>query len=355
MSRTTLLVLSLFVLAACDLGGNPLEADDDTDTTTTDDTTTDDGTSIDSSRTLPPGTASPTPDASLFRKEALDATTGNGYVDAITYDSGSDTFFVDGLAFDGNQPNGAPFSRATPGSLGPFALYEAPVSVPDSVTGTPIAQFDHRALYGVSSSGETEFAIVRTGDYIEYGFGGYIYQRNGSVVLPDEGQGTYAGNYGGIRDFNGIGGLEYVTGDITVDIDFQAFTGSCSDTSCADAVRGIVTNREIFATDGTSMTQDYLDAINAEYNTSLTELPVLRFRIGPEVADANGEVLGEAFSTVGSETFESGMYYAILAGDHTTAPGGEVVGVVVIESDELLSGETGITVRETGGFIAERQ
>ena len=64
----------------------------------------------------------------------------------------------------------------------------------------------------------------------------------------------------------------------------------------------------------------------------------------------NGEITGEAFSTAAGETFESGNYYAVMSGDHRT--GGELVGVIVVEADDPRGHN--ITVRETGGFIVNR-
>ena len=49
-----------------------------------------------------------------------------------------------------------------------------------------IDQLQHKAIYAISTSGATEVAVIRTGGYVNYGFGGYIYQRNNgnSVVIP---------------------------------------------------------------------------------------------------------------------------------------------------------------------------
>ncbi|MFD1510687.1 hypothetical protein [Lacimonas salitolerans] len=214
---------------------------------------------------------------------------------------------------------------------------------------------EHRALYGVSTSGNTEFAIVRTGSYIQYGFGGFVYQRSGGVVLPQEGQATYSGDYGGIRDFSGAGGLEYVTGDMTVDVDFKGFRNNCSGATCADAIRGVVSNRKFFDVDGGDRTAGYITALNDDRPTGaapVTEVPTIRFEVGPNVMDGNGEATGNAFSTAFGDQLDEGNYYIVLSGDHTAGDGGEIVGVVVVESDDPRF--TDVTVRETGGFILER-
>jgi hypothetical protein len=198
---------------------------------------------------------------------------------------------------------------------------------------------------------------VRTGQYVDYGFGGFLYQRNTAVSLPNSGQAVYSGQYAGIRDFLSRGGLEYVVGDAAVAIDFEDFNDG-------SGVRGQITNRRVFDINGVNITQSIIDAIN---NTgfdpanpgipgtyaNITELPTLLFTVGPNTADANGEMT----STLGSQlaqnsgaavTFEGGTYYAMVAGDNAE----EIVGIVVVTSTDPRY--TGVTTRETGGFIVYR-
>lgn len=366
MTRFTLIVLAALALSACSGDGtNPFDADDTTDTTdgsgTDGGTDTNDGTGGIVSGSLHPGTTSPSAATGIYRSEPKvesqdDKHYGNGFANSISYNGTNDTFYVDGLAFDGNQPDGAPYTRGSAvSSLRSYALYEGPTTNPDFLTNQPIAQFQHRALYGVSSSGDTQFAIIRTGNYVGYGFGGFIYQRAGSVVLPTQGQASYSGDYAGIRDFDGRGGLEYVTGDMQVDIDFCGFQNNCSGSTCADAIRGYVTNRTLFDTNGTDVTNTYLDALNEDRpdgSAELTGMPVIRFRIGPNVLSTNGEATGSAFTTAFGESLDDGNYYPLLSGDQTTAPGGEIVGIVVVESDDPRYDN--VTVRETGGFVVTR-
>jgi len=308
---------------------------------------------------LLPGTTNPTPTTGIFRSEAKvesseDLAYGNGFANNIAYDSTSDTFFVDGLAFDGSQPGGVPYSRSTPSNLGSYALYEAPATYLDPVTNNPITQFDHRALYGQSAN--TRFAIVRTGNYVNYGFGGFVYERDGSVVLPTQGQATYSGDYGGMRDFAGRGGLEYVIGDMQVDIDFAGFNNNCTGATCADAIRGYVFNRTIYNSNGTDVTAGYLAALNSELPADVapaTGMPVIQFRIGPNSMDSNGEATGVTFtSDPEGQVLDEGNYYLLLSGDHTATPGGEIVGIVVVEGEDPRFED--VTVRETGGFIVTR-
>lgn len=343
MNSAKTFLAACLLLAACD--GNPFTPEE-----APVDPGTDPGTGIDSDRVLPPGTANPTRSSGIFRREPTSeagGNTGDGYVGDVAYDSTTDTFTVDGLAFDG----GNVYERGSSvGSLGPFAVYEADSLYFDDVTGKPISQFGHRALYGVSASGNTEFAIVRTGAYVPYGYGGFIYQRNGSVTLPTSGQATYQGDYAGIRDFDGAGGLEYSQGDMTISIDFNDFNEG-------SAVAGQVTNRAIFDINGNDITSDVINALNADNEASLTSLPTLVFSVGPGALDANGEMTGKLSSSfTGADGaavgYEAGNYYAVLSGDATQGGEDEIVGVIVVEAQDPRY--EGVTVRETGGFILYR-
>ena len=341
MSAVRFSLMALVFLAACD--GNPF-VEPVVDPGTDPGTDPVPETGIHSDTALPPGTTSPTPNSVIVRREAKDGDApGNGYVSDISYNSANDRFTVDGLAFDG----GNVYRRGIQvSSLGSTAVYQANSTYEDDITGAPIDQFSHRALYGVSTTGDTEFAIVRTGAYIPYGFGGFIYQRNGTVTLPTSGQATFSGDYAGIRDFDGTVGLEYTTGDMTMAIDFNDF-------DLGYGVQGQVTDRAIFDINGNDITNDVLDALNADLTSPLVELPVLTFTVGPGVMDSNGEIaggIGSYYSDGGAaETFEQGEYYAIVAGEDAS----EVVGVIVVTADDPRL--DGVTVRETGGFILYRE
>jgi hypothetical protein len=337
-------ILALAILAGCD--GNPF-------TTVPTDPATGGGDGI-HNVDLPPGTEDPSSKSDITRTEAQDntagsATYGNGYVSDYQYNAGNDTFSVDGLAFDG----GNVYKRGKKvGSVNGFAVYEADSTYADSVTGTPIDQFSHRALYGVSKTGKTAFAIVRTGAYIPYGFGGFIYQRTGGVTLPTSGQAHYAGDYAAIRDFSGTGGLEYADGQMTVDIDFADF-------DAGNGVKGYVTDRHIYDINGNDVTDAYIAAMNASLTPgqTITEIPTLVFAVGPGAMDANGEISGSLSSNYidssgAAATFETGVYYAVVAGDATTA-NSEVAGIIVVTSTDPFA--SGVEVRETGGFVLYRK
>jgi hypothetical protein len=179
-------------------------------------------------------------------------------------------------------------------------------------------------------------------------------KREGGVVLPTTQQAAYSGDYAAVRDFSGVGGLEYATGDMTMAIDFEDF-------NAGDAVQGQVTNRQIFDVNGNNITGAVLAAIDAKFDPDdialpSTELPVLNFRVGPGVIDANGEIRGLLDSVVvdyrGDRPeiveYEAGNYYAIVSGDNAD----EVVGIIVVESEEPRI--DGVSTRETGGFILYR-
>ena len=247
------------------------------------------------------------------------------------------------LAFDG-EGGYTPVLTASGARLGigPFNVFQNPATAVDGLTTTDIDQLQYRALYGISGDGSTEIAIIRTAAYIDYGFGGYIYQRNGSVVLPESGQALYTGtnNYGGLRDFKAQSGLEYVTGDMEVRIDFDDFNEGAG-------VIGVVSNRRIFDLDQQDITSDIL----AGFGGSVTQLPTLRFLIEPGVVDANGEIAGkiESVNPVDGEKFEEGNYYAVLSGPNAQT----VTGIIVVTGEDPRNSD--VTFRETGGFFATRQ
>lgn len=350
MNKFIITLAAFSVLSACSGDGtNPFTDPGDDGT----ETEPDDGTPIDGDREMPPGTASPTPDFSIFRAEAQNGD-GNGYAQSIAYDATSDTFYVDNLAFDAANE----YTRGTVvGSLGttgqysrPYAVYESAAIFPDSLTGRPINQFTHRMIYGISPSTNTQFAIVRTGSYVNYGFGGFIYQRSNGVNIPDSGQARYSGAMAGLVDYKGAGRLDYSTADIEIAIDFEDFNESTG--LRGDAVRGRITNRRIYDLNGTDITDAIVTRIESENEITLASLPTATFVISPDAMDINGEILGAVSSQYVNDDdelvdFAQGNYYAIVSGENAE----EIVGIVVLES-ELSPYGTGF--RDTSGFIVYR-
>lgn len=296
---------------------------------------------------MPPGTANPTPNRSIIRYEPVDTAAGSGIAEGFAYNAANDTFSVDNLPFDGDNVyqrmdlTGTDLER----TIGPFRVYENENFVTDPVNGLVATQFQHKAIHAVSASGQSEFAIVRTGAYAGYGFGGFMYTRNGRVTLPASGFARYTGGYAGIRDFDGIGGIEFVTGSAELTIDFNDFNDGY-------AVDGQIYNRRIYDEDGNDITASILAALEAEYGVAFAELPIIQFLIS-NALDENGEMLGDVVSRFVDADgnvidLEAGDFYGIVSGDDAD----EVVGVIVVTSDDPRV--DGVTVRETGGFIVTR-
>jgi hypothetical protein len=350
MIRTFLLLGLLASVAACGDGQPFFDGDPDGDGSGDGgdgggDGDGDDGVGGDGD--LPPGTESPSAESGIFRYEADDGE-GGGYVRDVRYNAESDTFFVDNLAFDGDNVYSRDDDVGTlsdPSSATVYAVYEGDDVETDPSDGDEVDQFQYRAIYGASQNetedGEprTQFAIVRTGQYVDYGFGGFVYERTGGVDLPTEGQASYAGDYAGIRTFEGRTGLEYTTGEIEIAIDFRDFNEG-------EGVQGVIRDRAAFEEDGDPVS----DAL---------PLPNLTFDVGPGTVTANGEMSNGVRSyTVDEagalEEYEAGTYYAIVAGDNAE----EIVGVIVIESQDPRYGEDDdgpdVTAQETGGFIVYR-
>lgn len=392
MTRILLLILCLGFVAACDSGGGDVlqqptddPTDGDGDGNSDEDPINGDGRTPE----LPPGTTDPSADSSIVRREATDEEGGGGFATNIEYrnDQGQDEFVVDNIAFDGNNVytrGGTATAANAVSQLGPYAVYEGAETTEDPVTGNQLGTFTYRAIYGRSTTGQTEFAIVRSGSYIDYGFGGFVYQRNSTdfdgnavtLVLPNEGDAQYLGDYAGIRVFEGRSGLEYATGDAQLTIDFKDFN---------NGQRGValyVRNRQIFDINGNNITQEYLTALDEngggtgggglldgfgdeEESTGAgliqdidgdgdRELPPIRPVISPTNADSNGEIAGNVFEVAEyddgtNQNTAEGSYFAIMSGEDA----GEIVGVLVIEgSDPRVSGTT---FQETGGFVVYRQ
>ncbi|WP_273523687.1 hypothetical protein [Rhodosalinus sediminis] len=300
---------------------------------------------------LPPGTPNPTPDDSITRYEER-TDRGDGFAEAPSYDAATDTFVVDNLPFDGDNTytrDAAVASLGPPDEQGPFAVYENVGTVNDPETGTPIDQLAHKVLFQRSPSGRTELVIIRAADYEPFGFGGWAYQRNGGVELPEKLQATFSGDYAALRDFDGRAGLEYTTGAVTLDVDWEDFNG----TSVQDAIKGTITDRRIYDVSGDDVTQKWLDALGEEAGRPIIDLPAVQIVIRPSTVDQNGEIAAtvqSAYTDVSGERqqYETGTLNAILAGPTPD----EIVGIVEMEGDDLISGDG--TVRETGGFVADR-
>lgn len=345
-------------LTACS-GGNPFDVDTTTpDPNVPDGEVVDDGEGTGINRDgIPPGTATPSPELPVFRSEPTvdeGGEDGDGFATGLAYNSADDTFTVDNIAFDGDAPyaRGVLVSSLAENAdgVGEFNVYEGASTTTDPVSGASINQFIYRAVYGVSrnrivnddgttsENPTTQFAIVRTGSYVGYGFGGFIYQRDNGVTLPSSLQATFRGKSAGLQDSERAGPLRYTTADVTIDIDYHDFNDK-GDAFIGDGVKGLIYNRRVFDLDGNDVTADFAIEIDD------TSIPNVTFDVGPDVLDTNGEILTTVFSTHsdGITPYETGTFYAIVAGDDPD----EIVGVFVLEARSF-------DTRDTGGFIVYR-
>lgn len=315
----------------------------------------------------------------LVRTEELDLETGAGFAEDFILDGNEDTLEIDNLAFDGLNvyTRGANVTTPKLSDLGSIAVYHGDETVPDFLTGRPVPQFvDHVALYdesdviiagdedaGVPDLPRTSFAVVRTGVWSDIpNPGGFIYQRAGGVTIAESGQATFSGDYGGLRIYDIGNRLDVIEGDIVINIDFDDFNE-------LDGVAGTIFNRQAFTPGGEALaTTNERNIFDADLSTfaagtqfeDLVQLPEVNFkvRISGESIAADGEISGEVESFyVDPESgltteYDEGEYFAIIAGDTTEDDGGEVVGIVRMTAPVPL--ERGVTVQETGGFIAKR-
>lgn len=354
--NSTAALLAALALSSCGDGTNPFMDDTDDTVTTVSDALN--------------GTANPTPSGEIERYEAK---TESGGGTAISYeyqnDTGQDEFYVDNLPFDADNTYARGTSVSSVGPTSAFQVYESDPTTVDPVTSNTVGTFSYRAIYGKSTSGKVQFAIVRSGNYVDYGFGGFIYKRNAlddsgnsaGLVLPTctgSCQADFEGDYAGLRVFNGAGGLEYVQGDAQLKVDFEDFNSS--KTGAVLYIR----NRRLFDINGNDITAAYLTALEADDTSSTVTnsevlagfLPNLVSAVDENAADANGEVTASVSSQVsdsdgGVSTLDSGNFYAIMAGAGAAQ---EVVGVVVVEQSDPRFDSTA-TAQETGGFILYRQ
>ncbi len=353
MNKLTAAIFMASFLAACD-ESQPFFKDDDTTTTSTNDATggdnPDDGT--DSEDPLNTGTVRPPINGNQLDRGDILRVEAGGLLASVEYVASNDTLIVDGLGFDGANT----YSRGSPiAQLNSHQVYEADVVAFDELTGDAIEQVvPYRAIYGVSNNslatGEprTSFTIVRTGWYADYGYGGFMYERNGSTVIPTTGQAQFKGDYAGLRVFDIISGLELTKGNVTIAVDLRDFNTN-------DAIKGTISNRFAYTPNGSAL-------ILGTYNDEgLLILPDIHFAIeggsGGDIA-ISGEFAGQLGNSASNSKgeiseYEKGNYYAVMSGDTTdVADGGEIVGIFVIESEDPRY--TNVVAQETGGFIAYR-
>ena len=359
MQKSILTLALLSALAACGGDGtNPFQ--------TTEDNIDNSDLSVESLVKLE-GTENPSSTSDIYRYgSALDGVddqqdSQNGYVSSVTVNGNE--IEVCCLAFDGNPASDGTsvYTRDdVVASLNGYDVYEAEISTPDFLTSDAIAQIaPTRAIVGVSSNTvggqpQTRFAIVRTGGYVGHGFGGFVYEREGGVVLPTNGgEARFEGNYAGMRTYIGGGGLNYTQADLAIVIDFGGFGNN------TQTVRSEFGNYQVFDLNGNLVQTGFIDTDSYDLWIPITTTDALDDN-GEMQASINGSVtylndVGELQAISGS-----GMIYGVLAGDLTDGSGGELVGVLAIDwgsvyGDDLTQpGTRTIGVSETGGFILSR-
>lgn len=339
MQRTLPLFVLLALLAACG-DGQPLFADSDGDGIPDDQDDTPNGDPVpepqpadpdgDSAVELAvlPGTTEPEASEAIARREAPSAS-GAGIIGDVRYDATNDTFFVDNLAFDGDNV----YARAEIDPLGPsgagspdYVVYEGDQVAYDT-DGQVIDQLEFRAIYAqspntVTVDGEdvplTSLAIVRDAEE-DYAFGGFIFQRNSGLEMPTAGQGRYTGDYAGMRvpSDPAAGPLQYTRGDVDLAIDFRDFNAS----------------------NGVSLTIDNRRAYDLNGNSLDITLPDIETGVRDGVMSGAGEIVMDV--TYEDDVVKAGTFYAIVAGEDAS----EVVGVIALDGPEG---------QETGGFIVYR-
>jgi len=293
---------------------------------------------------LPPGSDDPSVSSSIFRFEEP-ADDGGGLVTDVEYDAANDVLNIDNIAFDGDND----YDRdGNVPSLAGYPVYSSEIATPDFLTGNAVRQTIpvYHAIFGNSLNQDeqgnirTTFTIVRSGGFFDFGFGGFVYQRQGGVVLPVQatGQAIFTGNYAGLRIYNNAPDLEYISGDMSLAIDFEDFNAN-------NGVRGRVFNRQRFDESGV-----YMDDL-VDVNWTI--------RQGTDSVTEDGEVLSNVFTTeldplTGAFlTNLEGDFTGIIAGDTLDInDGGEIVGVIEMEGDDLT--RDGVTIKETGGGILYR-
>ena len=211
-------------------------------------------------------------------------------------------------------------------------LFQSVSEVKDSVTGVVIDQISHRALYGKNETGSAEFVIVKSSDFINAGFGGYILQRNkldlnGDLVefeRPLTGQGVFYGSYDGFRIVTDDTGMFHTNGDVKITFDF-------GDSNKEGDLAFHSDNRAMYDMAG----------------KKISDLPDLWTSIGSGKLTTTGQMDVEIFSRdADGKDYEKGTMTGILAGKIPM----EAVGVI-----SLTSSDDDASYQETGGFFAYRR
>ncbi|MEM9851193.1 MAG: hypothetical protein AAF761_04260 [Pseudomonadota bacterium] len=231
---------------------------------------------------------------------------GDNLATRVEFDATNNTLIVESIPFDDDAFEGR-YTRTPALDRGTYEAYT-------STNGDDT----YVAYYDTSTSGSVYSAVLATGDYLDHGFAGATYGREGNVTLPSSTQRvTYSGNYVGLRTTQGNApGVDTIQGTANLEADFSDNT-----------VRGSITGRTVVAggttnQGGTGETSAGTDIVLANGALDRTD----------------GTFTGAANETDGG-LGGTGTYEGIVgAGDAS-----EIAGVMIITAGDL---------RETGSFIA---
>jgi len=256
--------------------------------------------------------------------DAASNLTANSFV----YDDVTDTIVINNLPFDNVDEDG-----------GEYAI-RAGVTLPDGnvVYESPSGPgfFDYFAVLVDSPSGLVLAGAVATGNFAGFGYGGAFARRTSSGLAPEQPASyVYTGDYAGIRITDEGGGnddVQLVSGDLSLEVDLQ-------DLDAGGSATGFITGRSVVDVDG----------------NALGTLSSLILNVAT-VDDTNNDMsdgTATIFDSTGAEA-QGGTWYGMFAGP----AGEEVVGYVIVEGNaadnDLIIGDTGVAVRETGVFQGVR-
>jgi hypothetical protein len=229
---------------------------------------------------------------------------GTNEATRLDYDATNDQVIVEAIPFDDEVFTGR-YDRTAALDSGDYRAYR-------STNG-----FDqYIADEDESASGAVRSAVVGSDRYLDHGYGGSTYQRNGNVTIPSTTQRAfYNGDYVGLRTIATGGSMDVIDGDVRMEVDFSD-----------DTVRGRIINRTtrhtVTSPGSTPTTGTGLASTITFANTTLNR--------------TNGSFTG-GIATTGY----SGSYEGVLADGTGSAT--EMVGITTLNEGDY---------RERGTFIA---
>lgn len=254
------------------------------------------------------------------RKGAVYGSTLSGdlTVNNVTYDDATGELIINNIPFDGvdGRYGFEGFLAATD-----FSRYE-------NIEGTN----SYYAVFRRSDSGYSQVAALATDSYLDYGPGGaQMLRRNSSTRLPSSGEYFYFGDYAAVRAFEKGDAVEYVTGDVWIEVDIEDF-------DVGGAVEGGVDSIQFYTSSGTLIgnADHYITIPTTSIDFSNATVPggtANMRKINPG-EDDDGEIL------------VAGTWTGMFTGPDAE----ELVGIFLFTGPENLDDEAR-TMRETGVMI----